>query len=459
MKPNLFDIVGETSRGEYPFHMPGHKRNAAFLPADLLACDTTELPRTDNLHCPKDSILRLQENAAQIYGADESYFLVNGSSCGIIAAICSVCSDGDKILVARNSHSCVYKGLALSGASPVYISPEYFTDGTAGGVSINEIDDSFKAVVITSPTYEGYVSDVASITRAARSSGALLIVDEAHGAHFPFHGYFPVQASRLGADVVVNSLHKTLPALSQAALLHVNGGLADRERLRYYLNALQTTSPSYMIMASTDYSLRNLQARPELFDEYAARLTKVRAGLPRPPDEKAIRLSPERNGECAVFATDPGKLFFEVNTDVDGLEIAERLASRFRLRMEAASEKHFLAMTSVTDTDGGFGRLLEAVSVLNAELPFILNERKYFRAPPPEVVLTPREALRYETEAVDCKKAEGRVAGEIIMKYPPGIPLAAPGERLTREILSAVMNGGLIKNDTVKILKSDGGFL
>ncbi len=226
--------------------MPGHKYNPEFLPPDLLSLDMTEIDGMDNLHAPEGAIKRLQEKIASVYGADESFFLVNGSSSGIVAAICAVCGEGMPLYVQRNCHQSVFNAMVLSGANPLY-----FND------IIPEVNGA--AVVITCPSYGGDVIDILPIADKVHAGGGILIVDEAHGAHFPFHGQFPPTALSQGADIAVNSFHKTLPALTQTAALHVRGTRANRKRLRFYLRAMQTTSPSYIFMASVDFMLDKLE--------------------------------------------------------------------------------------------------------------------------------------------------------------------------------------------------------
>ena len=251
------------SKGVYPFHMPGHKRNPVFFPVELTGMDLTEIPGMDILRDATGIIRDLQCKIADFYGADESFILVNGSSAGIVAAICAACNEGDKLYAARNGHVSMFNGMALSGALPIYISPKVAETGTlgitglAGGIDPSQLDNMEEgaAVIVVSPTYEGFVSDIKAIAEKVHSCGGMLIVDEAHGAHFPFHSAFPDSALNMGADIVVQSFHKTLPVLGQLAVLHVKGQRVDTGRLKFYLQAMQTTSPSYMLMAQLDYVL------------------------------------------------------------------------------------------------------------------------------------------------------------------------------------------------------------
>ena len=262
---HLYDkLMAYSISGHYGFHMPGHKRNTALLGTGLpYGLDITEIDGFDDLHHARGIIREGQECAAKLYHADESHYLVNGSTVGLLSAILGSTRPGDRVIIARNCHKSVYNAIFLNDLKPVYIYPDMIP-GTdiCGPVSaaqaaalIREYPDA-KAVIITSPTYDGIVSDVAAIAEEAHKNGIPLILDEAHGAHFGFHPYFPKNGNQLGADLVIHSLHKTMPSLTQTALLHMNGELADRDNVRRYLHMLQSSSPSYILMASIDQCIR-----------------------------------------------------------------------------------------------------------------------------------------------------------------------------------------------------------
>jgi len=444
----------------YPFHMPGHKRNPMFMPQGMASLDITEIPGMDVLSRPNGIIRDLQESIADFYGADESHLLVNGSTAGIVAAICTVCEEGSTIYASRNGHVSMYNGLALSGAVPIYIMPGITPDGLAGGIKPEAFDkmEEGAAVFITSPTYEGNVSDIKEIAARVHSRGGILIVDEAHGAHFRFSDAFPVSALELGADIVVQSFHKTLPALGQMSVLHVKGGRVDTGRLRFYLQAMQTSSPSYMLMGQLDYILRMLWKRPEIFETYVSRLNGLRRALATSAVQAISLTGRERVGAHGVFDIDPGKLLFRVNIYEKPENISEMLSDKYRVQMEMAQGFHLLAMTSAADTDEGFQRLWGAVGSLNIKLEHKLDvaaevekaEGREQRAEDrgqsldktvdavscvkpglnPEVVMPIGEAVRLETEIVAWDKAPGRIAGELVAVYPPGVALVVPGERI-----------------------------
>jgi len=441
------------ARDVYPFHMPGHKRNPAFLPQNLLELDMTEIPGLDVLSSPTGIIYDLQNKIASFYGANRSFFLVNGSSAGVIAAICATCNNSDTLVVPRNAHTSVYNGMVLSGAEPLYIMPEITPDGLVGGVCPHTLHDIpyGATVLVVSPTYEGFVSNIAAIANVVHSRGGILIVDEAHGAHFSFDSSFPLSAIKNGADIVVQSLHKTLPAPSQTALLHINGNRVDIGRVQFYVNALQTTSPSYMLMSACDYMLRKLWDDPNYFANYITLLNNIYTVLPGEGSNVALRLSGvQRIGMQAIFAIDFGKLLFTVHTATHGEEIAKIMAEEYKVQMEMAADRHILAMTSVADTAEGFERLNAAVNGINEKYaatsdsytPYwvypsqiALNADVYHNnASHPKNCITPRDAINSPSIIVPWEEAAGKISAELIAKYPPGVAIIAPGERIAHNL-------------------------
>lgn len=255
----------------YGFHMPGHKRNRSVTGAELpYEIDITEIDGFDDLHHAKGILRQAQERAAEVYHSEETCFLVNGSTAGILSAILGCTRRGEQILTARNCHKSVYHAIYMNELRPVYLYPKFDAEMELNGpVTADDVESllrqnpGIRAVMITSPTYDGVVSDVKKIAETAHRYGIPLIVDQAHGAHFGFHPYFPDHANRQGADVVINSVHKTLPALTQTALIHMNGTYADREEIKRYLHMLQSSSPSYVLMAGIDNCIHLLHEQRE----------------------------------------------------------------------------------------------------------------------------------------------------------------------------------------------------
>lgn len=447
----LYDRLNEYSqRDYYGFHMPGHKRNKDFMGINLpYGIDITEIEGFDDLHHADGILKEAQERAARVFDAEETHFLINGSTVGILSGILGCTRKGGKVLAARHCHKSVHHAMYLNELVPRYLYPQY--DGSKhinGEILSEDVERALEqepdicAVVIVSPNYDGVVSDVRRIADVAHAHGIPLIVDEAHGAHFGFHPYFPERANRFGADVVINSLHKTLPSLTQTALLHLNGTIVDRERVRKYLDMLQSSSPSYIFMASLDACVDLLERRSgEIFDGYAARLLKLRE-----------RLSQLRNLQLLETEHyDPSKLVISVaNTELTSRELYEKILSIYHLQMEMTAGTYVLAMTSVADTDEGFDRLVSALSAIDAELGDAAEtagqNEKYEREkrsgvcgelPRQEQIFTPYEIeeirQKGQEEEILWRKSEGRVSVEYAYLYPPGSPVIVPGERISRE--------------------------
>ena len=284
----LYDRLTEYSASDYyGFHMPGHKRRGPAgisLPYEI---DITEIEGFDDLHHADGILKDAQQLAAKVYGAQETRYLVNGSTAGILSAVLGSTKKGNRILVSRHCHKSVYHAVCLNDLRPVYLYPEFNTSlhmnmdisVSAVRTALMECPD-IRAVVIVSPSYDGVISDIEGIAGAVHERGIPLIVDEAHGAHLGFHPYFEANALAKGADVVIHSVHKTLPSLTQTALLHVQGELADRRRIFRYLDMLQSSSPSYILMAGIDKCVHMLDEQgAELFEPYVQRLAELRERL------------------------------------------------------------------------------------------------------------------------------------------------------------------------------------
>ena len=300
---NIFDKLKNYSDSDYyAFHMPGHKRNLDLMDGTSpYRIDITEIDGFDDLHHAEGILKEAQERAAEVYHADETHFLVNGSTVGILSAILGTTEKGDSILVARNCHKSVYHAIYLNELDPVYLYPKFDTEqGLSTEIDAADVQKALeehpkiRAVMIVSPTYDGVVSDIEKIAEIVHEAGCLLIVDEAHGAHFGFDPYFPESANMYGADLVINSLHKTLPALTQTALLHVNGDMVKRRKVKQYLDMLQTSSPSYILMASIDACIHLLEEtqlqKCSIFKEYAAHIDTLREELKKLKYLKIIRM-------------------------------------------------------------------------------------------------------------------------------------------------------------------------
>lgn len=450
---NLYDKLKAYGDSDYyGFHMPGHKRNPDITGVGLpYEIDITEIEGFDDLHHADGILVDAQKRAAEVYQADETHFLVNGSTVGILSAISGSTKKGDTILVARNCHKSVYHAIYMNELNPVYLYPEFDTEKHLNTeISVQDVRDALeahpdiRAVMIVSPTYDGVVSDVEAIAEAAHEKGIPLIVDEAHGAHFGFHPYFPESASKKGADIVINSLHKTLPSLTQTAILHMNGDLVNRRKVRKYLDMLQSSSPSYVLMASIDACIELLaEKREEIFNSYADILADARKRL---GELKHLQIIETEH-------YDPSKIVISVkDSQMKSRELYWRLLNDYHLQMEMVAGTYVIAMTSVGDTKEGMDRLVNALLELDQEA----GERKMDsfeesvgRMIHQEVVYSSAEMEHMLDEVQENQKkclkmlswsdSIGYISTEYAYLYPPGCPLIVPGERISKEAVDMLM--------------------
>ena len=426
----------------YGFHMPGHKRQLGTF-GNPYQIDITEIHGFDDLHHPDpDGILtKAQERAARLYGAEETHFLVNGSTAGILSAISGCVPANGKLLMARNCHRSVYHAVALRNLEAVYLYPQPVGKWGINGAILPEdvekalaLDAGIQAVFVTSPTYEGVCCDIRAIAEICHRFGVPLLVDQAHGAHFPFSTYFPEDAVAAGADVVIHSVHKSLPSMTQTALLHVQGALADREKLRYYLSVYQTSSPSYVLMASIDACMDFLeQEGTGAFAAYMEKLEKFREAC---KELKALELMEKTE---AMYDFDRSKLvIYTGNAGITGGALSDLLRERYHLEMEMTTPTYLLGISSVADTKEGLERFADALLEVDAELAGAQPQKTSLGVAEPRAVMRQGEALECEKEQVPLEKAVGRICGSYVYLYPPGIPLLVPGERIDKEDLEQI---------------------
>ena len=456
---NIFDKLKNYSDSDYyAFHMPGHKRNLDLMDGTSpYRIDITEIDGFDDLHHAEGILRDAQERAARVYQADETHFLVNGSTVGIISAILGTTEKGDSILVARNCHKSVYHAIYLNELDPVYLYPKFDTEqGLSTEIDAADVQKALeehpkiRAVMIVSPTYDGVVSDIEKIAEIVHAKGCPLIVDEAHGAHFGFDPYFPKSANIYGADLVINSLHKTLPALTQTALLHVNGDMVNRRKVKQYLDMLQTSSPSYILMASIDACIGMLEETLEtqsdarsdykyknIFSEYANRIEALRKDLKRLKYLKIIQTDNTDRYDRSKF------VISVKHAPMSSHELYEILLHRYHLQMEMLAGTYVLAMTTVGDTQEGLDRLRDALLEIDKEIdtrqgrPAAIETDLPLsgRQPALEKVWTIAEAVnrRDKIQKRSFEDSIGCISVEYAYLYPPGSPLIVPGERITKE--------------------------
>lgn len=443
----LENSIKKITDGVYPFHMPGHKRQKEWLDG-LTDCDITEISGADDLHAPAGIIKDAQSRARELFGSVATIFLTGGSTAGILSAISAVCDFGHKIIIARNCHKSVYNACKINRLCTEYVYPTVkHRIGAFGEVLPADIDAAMKksgakAVVITSPTYEGIVSDIKTISKVVHKNGGILIVDSAHGAHLGFNDYFPKSARSLGADIVVESAHKTLPCLTGAALLHICSHRVSYMLVREKLATFETSSPPYPILSSIDRALTKI-ATEDLFTPYIKRLEAFS------PAVKDLR-------HLCIFKSaefDSGKIVISTeNADISGFELKKILLDRYKIELEMAMPNFALAMTSIADTDEGFERLADALIDIDGTLS-PAKKQPLFAPPVLEKVF---DAFEGKTETlVSAENSLKKISAEYILAYPPGSPIIAPGEVITREVLDYL---GYLYSSGAQILSTYGKF-
>ena len=426
-----------------PMHMPGHKRNIELLGEKLpYKIDITEITGFDDLHHAEGIIKNIEEKAKKIYGSKRSFILVNGSTCGILSGIRSVTKFGDKVLVSRNSHKSVYNAIEINGLEPVYVLPEIGEDKIDRNISARKIEEKIKEnkdiklIIITSPTYEGVISNIKEIVEIAHKYNIPVLVDEAHGAHLKFMN-IENEALNSGADIVIQSLHKTLPALTGTAILHMQGELVKEENIKRELSIFETSSPSYVLMSSIDNCLDLLEKKgKELFKQYEENLKifyKETKNL-----EKLKILGNEIKKKNYY---DFGKIVIKTdNTNITGKELFDILRRKYKIEIEMTSINYVIAMTSICDTKENFTKLLNALKEIDRDLE--KNEQKEqveINIKLPKINTKILDAVNNEnSEYINYKNAKNMVSKEYIWVYPPGIPLITPGEIIDEKIIKKV---------------------
>lgn len=441
----LDEKLQEYSQSEmYPFHMPGHKRRLKET-ADAYSMDITEIDGFDNLHQAEGIIKQAQERAARLYGAKQSFFLVNGSTVGILTAISALTEKGDTILMARNSHKSAYNAVFLWELETEYLYPRITKQGIQSAIAPEDVkkalqeNPQIKAVFLTSPTYEGVVSDIQRIAEIVHEKNIPLIVDEAHGAHFGFSKGFPESAVQRGADIVIQSLHKTLPVLTQSALLHIGTDRVSVQKIKKYLSIYQTSSPSYVLMASIDAGNRLLESEGgELFKAYERKMQQFRKEM------KCLKhlhvITKEEMLSQGVYDMDMSKIVITVGaSNLSGESLMQKLRQEYHLELEMSSAYYVLAMTSIMDDETAYERLATALKEIDEQLfeqkkndsgQFI--ETLYGKR---ETVCSVYKAEQYGQKQIPLLKAVGEVAKDFVFLYPPGIPILVPGERISEDVI------------------------
>ena len=479
----IYKLKKYINQGNYPFHMPGHKRNIPesikTAMQDIYSFDLTEVDGTDELYNAKGIIKEAMEHAAEVYGSDKTYFIINGSSAGVLAAINACCTAEDYIIMAANSHISAYYAVELCRAYPVFIKPEKISPHEIYASvkvqdivkNIEELKKRFKktphAVYITSPTYEGIISDISEIAQEVHKYNIPLIVDEAHGAHLNFFSRYAGSgtdsALKLGADIVIQSLHKTLPAPTQTALIHIKSSLADHERVKYYLKVFSSTSPSYILMSAIDLAVRYMDedAKNDILSVF-----KWQKDFREKADKfqylKVLNPLDIVEYEKKIYKYDITKLIIVIrdksaveNLGINGNDIKKYLKKYHKIELEMSCEAYALALIGAGDTRKGFDRLFFALKKLDeligkkfqncnlniSDSIYDLDCGNYIDNKNSSDIIN--DIKKTDTDSIDNKlkklyTLKGSRAKEYIYAYPPGIPLVIPGSYIDAKLIKKI---------------------
>lgn len=454
-KTPLFDALLEyVNNDTIPFHVPGHKKGQGmigkfkdFVGTNVLSIDVTVFQQVDSLHKPTGVIKEAQELAADAYNADYTFFSIHGTSGAIQAMIMSVVSQGDKIIIPRNVHKSVTAGIILSGADPVYMHPEI---DNRVGVALNVTPETVKrtleqnpdarAVLIVNPTYYGVSTDIAEIAKIVHQYDIPLIVDEAHGPHLHFNSRLPISAMDAGADICAQSTHKIVGSMTQSSLLHVRKGIVDVNRVKTVMSLLQTTSPSYILLASLDCARMQLATEGKKLVDDAIEL----AGYAREKINSIEGLycfGEEVLHKEGAYGFDPTKITITCkDIGLSGYELERILAEKYFIQPEMSDLYNVLCVFSFGDTKEKVDKLIKALEEISTEqcCKAIVKSEVLDIPSIPESVLTPRDAFNSLTIAVPIEDSIGLISAEFLMAYPPGIPILCPGEIITQEIVNYV---------------------
>ncbi len=451
--------------GVIPFHTPGHKQGIGmerafrdFVGDNVLAIDLTQIRGLDDLLQPEEALVEAQELAAECFGAEQSFFLINGSTSGNQCMMMAALNPGDKIAIPRNSHKSAMGGLIMSGATPVWMQPEVdealHMDHTVTPETVRatlERDPDIKAVYIVTPTYYGVAADLEAIAEVVHAHDIPLLVDEAWGPHFHFHPALPLSAMQAGADLCINSTHKMLGSLSQTAMMHVQGNRIRIDRLKAVYKLFLSTSPNLVLVASLDVARRQMALDgPALLSRTIEIANDARTRLNEIP--RVYCFGEELEGRPGVFDLDPTKITITVkDLGYTGYEAEEILRRRYNVQVELADLFNVVALYTIGTTPEASDQLIRGVSELAREdrpldifSPSGVLDRRVktgtYKLPPiPPIRLVPRDAFLAETEFVPFKRSAGRICAEVITPYPPGIPVISPGEEIMPAIIDYLL--------------------
>lgn len=442
-------------RDQAPFYSPGHKGGRTLDPwfrDHIAAMDLNNLPDTDTLHCPEGPILEAERLIADAWGVGESFILVQGSTSGNVTVALSALRPDEPVLVARNAHKSVLAGLVQVGARPVWLEPRWDARfGVAHGLDVAVVERAFERVAaqalwILHPTYYGTTGDVAALADTCSRHGARLLVDGAHSPHFAFHPDLPTPGERAGAAATVQSVHKILSGLSQAAVLHVDPAQLDIASVRRALQLVQTTSPHFAIMASIDLARREMMLSGRaLLGDALERARRTAERISAVPGLSVLRRDHLDGPGTGLHQLDETKLLIgTAGLAAPAREVVARLNRDHGVQPELSGAGHLLCITTIGNTDADVDRLVAGLTAIAADVGTRAEDDENglledLLAVRPATVLTPREAFFAAEVSVPLSEATGRVAAEAVTPYPPGIPLVMPGERFDADVIALLL--------------------
>ncbi|WP_434793813.1 Arginine decarboxylase [Terrisporobacter petrolearius] len=428
------------------FHVPGHKTGKIFrklgyknILEKIYTLDTTEIDGTDNLHNAKEIIKESQDRAARVFNSDKTIYLVNGTTCGIEASIMAVCNPKSKIIVNRDCHQSAINACILGDIDPVYIeSVVCKKTNIIMGVDVEStksvIDNNLdaKAIVLTYPTYYGKTFDLKSVCDYAHSKNIIVIVDEAHGAHLQLSNNLPKSAIEQEADIIIQSTHKTLPSFTQSSMMHVKGNRVDTNKIEAMLRFLESSSPSYVLLTSLELAV-------DIYDNYGIKLMENLLSNINNFKSKF------KNNENIIIDNnmDKTKIFISLKKlGITGYELDSILREKYKIQVELSNYYGVLLICTIGNDEEDFVRLKRALDdfILNTNDKELLEDINYPESIP-EKVLNPRQAFYSDKHSVKLEDSIGKISGEYIIPYPPGISLISPGEIITKEIITYIQEG------------------
>ena len=453
--PLFTGVVEHAKKNPIQFHIPGHKKGSGmdqefrnFIGENALSIDLINIGPLDDLHHPHGIIKEAQELAAEAFGADHTFFSVQGTSGAIMTMIMSVCGPGDKIIVPRNVHKSIMSAIIFSGATPIFIHPEIDENlGISHGITIESVEKALdqhpdaKGLLVINPTYFGISANLKEIVNIAHRYEIPVLVDEAHGVHIHFHEELPLSAMQAGADMAATSVHKLGGSMTQSSVLNIKEGLISPQRVQAIISMLTTTSTSYLLLASLDTARRRLVMDGRRLIEQAITLAQI--------TRKAINEIPglycvgeEILGTKATYDYDPTKLIISIkDLGITGYEAEVWLRENYNIEVEMSDLYNILCIITFGDTEAETGLLIEALKVLSSKHEQNIQARKTVSVNVPNLptlALSPRDAFYTETEVVPFSQSIGRIIAEFVMVYPPGIPILIPGEIITVDNLQYI---------------------